>query len=151
MATESTVMRRVWMELAQRRSAPATLFRSNSGKAWLSGAGPAQRLETGAVLVPAARPVGLGLCLLDGSTVPGLGDLTGYTLVTVTPDMVGRVIPVFTGIETKASGGGRKRDNQIDFMRQLHRIGAIGGFAASVEQAHEIIDAWLRGEAPVPL
>jgi hypothetical protein len=151
MASETTVQRQVWLALAQRHAARCTLFRSNSGKAWLSGAGPAQRLEGGAVLVPAARPVALGLAMVNGDTVPGLGDLTGWTSVVITADMVGRVVPIFTGIETKESGGGRRRDNQINFVQQVQRAGGIAGFAASERQANEIIDAWLRGASPDPL
>lgn len=151
MAAESSVQRSVWISVAQRKRSPATLFRTNSGKAWLSGAGPARRLTDGSMVVPAARPVGLGLVMVNGDTVPGLGDLTGYTLVEVTPELVGRVLPVFTCIETKESGGGRRRDNQIHFIRQLQNVGAIAGFAASERQANEIIDAWHRGEPPDPL
>lgn len=154
MASEASVQREVWIELARRQTAPVTLFRSNSGKAWLSGLGPVKgisRLTDGSLLVRAPRPMALGLALVSGDTVPGLSDLTGWTLVTITPDMVGRVVPVFTAVETKESGGGRRRDNQINFVRQVHLAGGIAGFASSVRQAHEIIDAWLRGESPDPL
>jgi len=89
--------------------------------------------------------------MINGDTVPGLSDLTGWTEVVVTADMVGRVLPVFTSIECKASGGGRKRDNQINFLQQVQKAGGIAGFAASERQAHEIIDAWLRGDVPDPL
>lgn len=148
MASESTVQRRVWGGLAMRRRARATLFRTNSGKAWLSGAGPAKSLPNGSVLVPAARPVALGLATMDGHTMEGLGDLTGWTDIEITPEMVGRRIPVFTMIETKETGGGRKRKNQINAIQQVHRAGGIAGFAASEEQANEIIDAWLEGRSP---
>jgi hypothetical protein len=151
MASEASVQRDVWIELARRPIARATLFRTNSGKAWLSGAGPARRMADGSVLVPAARPVGLGLAMVNGDTVPGLSDLTGWTLITITPDMVGRVLPVFTTIETKASAGGRRRDNQINFVAQVQAAGGIAGFASSARQANEIIDAWLRGDTPDPL
>lgn len=151
MASESKVQREVWIALAQRQVARATLFRSNSGKAWLSGGGPIKKLVDGSVVVPFARPVALGLALVNGDTVPGLADLTGWTSVLITPAMVGRVLPVFTVIETKESGGGRKRDSQINFVQQVQAAGGIAGFAASERQAHEIIDAWLRGERPDPL
>lgn len=151
MATEASVQRDVWIQMARRPVAPSTLFRANSGKAWLSGGGPVQRAADGSVIVPRARPVALGLALVSGDTVPGLSDLAGWTLVTITSDMVGRVVPVFTAIETKESGGGRKRDNQINFVRQVHLAGGIAGFASSVRHAHEIIDAWLRGDSPDPL
>lgn len=153
MASESTVQREVWIELSRRQVAPSTLFRTNSGKAWMSGLGPRGviRLQGGDILIKAARPIALGMALTNGDTVPGLLDLNGFTRVTITPDMVGRVLPVYTAIETKATGGGRKREDQINMVRRLHAVGAIAGFASSAAQAHEIIDAWLRGETPVPL
>ena len=149
MAAESVVQRSVWMSLAQRVRAKVTLFRSNSGKAWMSNLGPKgiQRLTNGSIVMQSPRPVGLGLCLVNGDTVPGLSDLTGWTDVVITPEMVGRHIPVFTLIETKESGGGRKQANQINCVRQVQAAGGIAGFAASEKQANEIIDAWRRGGA----
>lgn len=151
MASESTVQRNVWAGLAQRVVARVTLFRTNSGKAWLSGGGPARKMPDGSVMVPFGRPVALGLAMINGDTMPGLGDLTGWTDVVITPEMVGRRVPVFTMIETKESGGGRKRDNQINCVQQVQKAGGIAGFAASEAQAHEIVDAWLAGRVPDPL
>lgn len=141
MASESTVQKKVWAALAL---AGTVVFRTNSGKAWLSGAGPAKRLDDGTVIVPAGRPVGLGLVMINGDTVPGLSDLTGYTKVTITPEMVGRTLPIFTVIETKESGGGRRKENQISFISQVTKDGGIGGFAASTGEALEIVAAWKR-------
>lgn len=146
MASEGVVQRLVWMGLARLRR--STLFRSNSGKAWLSGGGKVQQLPNGSAIVPFARPVALGLAMVNGDTVPGLSDLTGYTLITITPKMVGLDLPVFTVIETKETGGGQKRKDQIDFIRQMQRVGAIAGFAASEQQAIEIIDAWIARRTP---
>ena len=151
MATESTVQRNVWLALARRALARVTLFRANSGKAWLSGGGKVEVDARGTAHVPFARPVALGLALTSGDTVPGLSDLAGWTDVVITPEMVGRRIPVFTAIETKESGGGRRRENQINFVQQVQKAGGIAGFAASEQQANEIIEAWLSGRGPDPL
>lgn len=151
MAAESTVQRNVWLALARRALARVTLFRANSGKAWLSGGGKVEVDARGTAHVPFARPVALGLALTSGDTVPGLSDLAGWTDVVITPEMVGRRIPVFTAIETKESGGGRRRENQINFVQQVQKAGGIAGFAASEQQANEIIDAWLSGRVPDPL
>lgn len=150
MAAESTVQANVWLSLARRAVARVTLFRSNSGKGWLSNLGPRgiQRLTDGSIVIKAPRPMGLGLLLTSGDTVPGLSDLTGWTEVEITPEMVGRRVPIFTTIETKESGGGRKRENQINFVQQVQRAGGIAGFATSPEEANEIIDAYLAGRAP---
>ena len=151
MATESTVQRNVWLALARRALARVTLFRANSGKAWLSGGGKVEVDARGTAHVPFARPVALGLALTSGDTVPGLSDLAGWTDVVITPEMAGRRIPVFTAIETKESGGGRRRENQINFVQQVQKAGGIAGFAASEQQANEIIEAWLSGRVPDPL
>jgi hypothetical protein len=143
MASESTVQRQVWAALA---IAGTIVFRTNSGKAWLSGGGKVVHLPNGTVMVPHGRPVGLGLAMVNGDTVPGLSDLTGYTKVTITPEMVGRTVPIFTVIETKESGGGRRRENQVDFIAQVRKDGGIGGFASSSQQALEIVEAWKRGD-----
>lgn len=153
MAAESTVQRQVWEALARRQSSRVTLFRSNAGKAWMSNLGPRgiSRMTDGSILMQAPRPVGLGLAMVNGDTVPGLSDLTGWTEIVITPEMVGRRLAVFTCVETKETGGGRRRDNQINFVQQVQRAGGIAGFASSERQAHEIIDAWLRGDRPDPL
>ena len=151
MAAESTVQRNVWLALARRALARVTLFRANSGKAWLSGGGKVEVDARGTAHVPFARPVALGLALTSGDTVPGLSDLAGWTDVVITPEMLGRRIPVFTAIETKESGGGRRRENQINFVQQVQKAGGIAGFAASEQQANEIIEAWLSGRVPDPL
>ncbi|WP_441280646.1 hypothetical protein [Tardiphaga sp. 862_B3_N1_1] len=116
----------------------------------MSNLGPRgiQRMTDGSILIKAPRPVALGLAMTSGDTVPGLSDLTGYTDVVITPEMVGRRVPVFTVIETKATGGGRKREAQINFIQQLQKAGGIAGFAESDAQANEIIDAWLAGRTP---
>ena len=62
--------------------------------------------------------------------------------------MVGRKVAVFTAIETKESGGGRKRDAQIDFGAMVARDGGIAGFAASELAGLQIVEAWRRGETP---
>ena len=69
MATESTVQRNVWLALARRALARVTLFRANSGKAWLSGGGKVEVDARGTAHVPFARPVALGLALTSGDTV----------------------------------------------------------------------------------
>lgn len=142
MASEAAVQRTTWLGLARRAIARCTLFRSNSGKAILGG--KPQFLPNGNVVVPFGRPIALGLALTTGDTVPGLSDLTGWTDIEITNDMVGRHVPVFTAIETKESGGGRKKSNQINFIHQVQAAGGIAGFAASEAEAHEIIDGWLR-------
>lgn len=147
MATEKTTLREVWLALGP----VARLFRINTGRAWVSGAGPARMLPDGTAVVPAARPVALGLSFPNGDPVVGTPDLIGWTPVVITQDMVGRTLPIWTGVETKASRGGRRREGQINFVQQVQNAGGIAGFASSPEQALEIIEAWRRGSAPDPM
>lgn len=147
MASESTTMRQIWLALGP----VSRVFRLNTGKGWVSGGPPARMLPDGSAVVPMARPVSLGLSLPTGDPLQGVPDLVGWTPVVITPEMVGRTIPVFTGVECKASSGGRKREAQINFVQQMHRAGGIAGFASSPAQAVEIIAAWRRGDAPDPL
>lgn len=146
MSSESVVLRQVWAALG----GSSRLFRVNTGTAWV-GNGPPQRLADGTVALKFGRPVTLGFGYPDGKPVVGTPDLCGWTPVKITPDMVGKTLPVFTGIETKASAGGRKRDGQINFVQQLQQVGGIAGFANSAHAASEIVAAWKQGRTPDPL
>lgn len=53
----------------------------------------------------------------------GWPDLTGWTSVIITPDMVGQRIAIFTGIEVKASG--KLRQKQELFKNLIERMGGI--------------------------
>lgn len=139
MASEASVQRLVWLELG----ADCRLFRLNTGKGWVSGAGPAQRLQDGSVLVPAARPIALGLAMPSGDPVVGASDLIGFTPVVVTEAMVGRTLPVFTAIETKRTKGGRATADQLHFVGQVVGAGGVAGVANSPEAARAILVSWL--------
>lgn len=136
---ESNVLRRIWLAVADH----ATLFRLNTGKAWVSGGGPVQRLKDGSVVVPFARPIALGLALPNGDPVVGAYDLIGYTRVTITPDMVGRTVPIFTAIDAKRSTGGRTSDEQARFGKIIRDAGGIAGIAPSESVAQSIISDYL--------
>lgn len=138
MSSEATVQRQIWLALGQ----ACRLFRVNTGKAWVSGAGPAQRLKDGSVLVPAGRPIALGLALPNGDPLVGCSDLLGWTPVVVTASMVGQTLPVLTAIETKRTMGGRATQEQLHFVGQVVQSGGIAGIANSPESARSILDSW---------
>lgn len=138
MSSENVVQRKIWLALGQ----VSRIFRVNTGKAWLSGSGPAQRLKDGSVLVPSGRPVALGLALPNGDPLVGCSDLLGWTPVVVTASMVGQTLPVFTAIETKRTKGGKASEAQLNFVSQVVRAGGIAGIANSTESAMSIIDSW---------
>lgn len=122
---ESNIMRLIQRELGR---GDARLFRNNTGQGWV---GRMRRLNTGAVVLDDARPLHAGLC--EGSP-----DLVGWTSVTVTPDMVGKRVAVFTGIETKDARG-RVTPEQANFIAAVRAAGGMAGVARSVEEATTII------------
>jgi hypothetical protein len=75
--------------------------------------------------------------------VPGMSDFLGWHTVRITPEMVGRFVPVFTAIETKRLGGHtakQRLEKQISFIATVRSHGGFAGFAFSAEQAREILN-----------
>lgn len=77
------------------------------------------------------RPVQFGLAR-------GSADLIGWRTITVTPDMVGQQLAVFTSIEIKTPNGS-VRPEQHAWQRTVSAAGGIAGIARSVRDANEII------------
>lgn len=70
--------------------------------------------------------VSYGLCV-------GSSDLIGYTQVLITPDMIGRVVAVFTAIEAKAARG-TATDRQVAFVGKVRADGGIAQIVRSVQE-----------------
>jgi hypothetical protein len=77
------------------------------------------------------RPVQFGLAR-------GSADLVGWRTITVTPDMVGQQLAVFTSIEVKTPTG-RVRPEQQAWQRTVSAAGGIAGIARSIQDANEIL------------
>ena len=92
------------------------------------------RNNTGTLRDQHGRPVQFGLAV-------GSADLIGWRTVTITPDMVGQRVAVFTSIEVK-SATGRLRPEQQQWLEAVQAAGGIAGIARSVEDA-----ARLTGDA----
>ena len=90
-----------------------TLFRNNVGLAKLAD----------------GRRIRYGLC-------PGSSDLIGFRTITVTPEMVGQKIAVFTAIEIKSKEGrtSKKQQNFID------RVKEAGGIAEIIRELELIME-----------
>lgn len=85
------------------------------------------RNNTGTLYDRQGRPVTFGLAV-------GSADLIGWTTRTITPDMVGQRVAVFTSIEVK-SATGRLRPEQQQWLDAVQAAGGIAGVARSVEDA----------------
>ena len=81
----------------------------------------------------------------DGSPLRyGLGngssDLIGITPKTITQDMVGQTIGVFTAIEMKRSRTGYgATEQQKNFIDTIKKLGGIAGVAYDVESAIDLV------------
>lgn len=76
-------------------------------------------------------------------------DWIGWTPIFITPEMVGRVLPVFTGIETKPPGWKmnpkeERSLHQKNFIDMIVKAGGYAGFATSVQDSRRITgyDSW---------
>jgi hypothetical protein len=89
------------------------------------------RNNTGTLRDQHGRPVSFGLA-------KGSADLIGWRTVTVTPEMVGQQVAVFTSIEVKAASG-RLRPEQRQWLDAVQAAGGIAGVARSVDDARALL------------
>ena len=115
MANDETIIQQ-HIRLALGREPGLRLFRNNTGSL------PDPRTK---------RPVQFGLC-------KGSADLIGWKQVTITPDMVGAQLAVFTSIEVKTPTG-RVRPEQQQWLDAVQAAGGVAGVARSVDDALTII------------
>ena len=88
------------------------------------------RNNTGALLDMQGRLVKFGLC-------KGSSDLIGFKSVTITPDMVGQKVAVFSAIEVKDKG--KATVDQKHFINIINEAGGYAGVAKSVDDAKKIL------------
>ena len=71
----------------------------------------------------------------------GSSDLIGWTPVTITEDMVGQTIAVFTAVEVKRDKFGPygATDEQIHFINVVNRSGGMAGVADCNKDLEQII------------
>jgi len=102
----------------------ATMFRNNTGQGVL---GQVVRQDGGTFHIVNGRRVQFGLCV-------GSSDLIGWKSVTITPDMVGKKLAVFTALEVKTSTG-RPTKEQVNFIQAVRSAGGFAGIVRSVDDA----------------
>lgn len=89
------------------------------------------RNNTGVLRDQHGRPVSFGLC-------KGSADLIGWTTRTITPDMVGQQVAVFTSIEVKTASG-RLTPEQRQWLAAVETASGIAGVARSVADAEALL------------
>jgi hypothetical protein len=72
-----------------------------------------------------------------GVANPGGADLIGWRSITITPDMVGKPVAVFTAVEVKGPKT-RISPEQQNFIDRVRSAGGLAGIARSVEDAMQI-------------
>lgn len=122
---ESEIQKRVMMALSK---SGCTIFRNNTAMGW---AGKAQKYPNGDVVIKDGYPLKAGLCL-------GSSDLIGFKSVTITPDMVGKTVAVFTAIEVKTPTG-RPTKEQLNFIQRVQQAGGIAGIARNEHEAEYLV------------
>lgn len=109
----------------------ATLFRGNVGQAYTGNDGNITKKTDGTVIIKNARPFKSGLPV-------GWPDLFGFRLIEITPEMVGKELPIFCAIEVKQSGKHPTAVQKI-CLSYLRDNGCLCGVATSSEEAEKIL------------
>lgn len=126
---ESSLLRNVMLEACRIVEASVRLFRNSVGQGWVGRSrrlrpGEVYRAEGGEVLITDPRPLHAGL-------IKGSGDAIGWTSITITPEMVGRRLAVFTSVETKVPKTGRLEPDQRNWHAQVLAAGGYSIIARS--------------------
>ena len=123
------------MKLIQIRASElgGRLLRNNNAKGWM---GDAKIISQGVVMIHDARRLHAGL----GN---GTGDHIGWTPVTITKEMVGKEIAVFTSVESKSKRGVVEGEQQ-DFYDLVKKSNGIAIIARSVPEFEDKIKACIQ-------
>lgn len=130
---ESALLKKILVEATK---AGARLFRNNVGLGWTGkstvfSTEMSTKVYPGDVLIRQARPLHSGLC-------KGSHDLIGWTAITISPDMIGQRIAVFTGVEAKTKNV-RVTKEQQNFHTAVQGAGGKSVIAYSVDEALSVI------------
>lgn len=105
------------------------LFRNNTGTGWT---GKMTWVTKNKLVIEDPRPIHAGLC-------PGSSDLIGWKIVTVTEEMVGTKVALFTAVEVKQNIG-RASKEQINFMFQVRNAGGVSGVVRDPDEARKLLN-----------
>jgi uncharacterized protein YndB with AHSA1/START domain len=130
---ETTFARSMLKHLARFRT--LRLFRNNVGMAWVGV--PVRKwatVEAQYITLKDPRPIKFGL-------IEGSSDYIGWDAITITPEMIGKKVAVFTAIETKKDSRAKKSKEQKTFIQNVQQAGGKAGFASTTEEAERIIQS----------
>lgn len=105
------------------------------------------RNNSGALQDATGRTVRYGLGNVSAKYSENIksSDLVGITTITITPDMVGKQIGVFTAVEVKKEGWSidkkldKREQAQKNFIDWVRSRGGLAGFASSLDSLAEIL------------
>lgn len=124
---ESNILKTV--QLALSKLINVTTFRNNTAQAWVGV--PIARTAT-SITLRDYRPLHAGL-------TKGSSDLIGWTVVEVTPEMVGTKVAIFTAVEVKTEKG-KPTSEQLIFVDAVKKAGGFAGIARSEADAIGIVN-----------
>lgn len=110
----------------------ARLFRVQVGLAWV---GEQIAKTANSLTLRNPRPFRAG--------VKGMSDSVGFVPVLITPEMVGRKLPVFLAVENK-SGSGRLSTEQRAYIQMVRSFGGRAGVSRCDEDTRAIIEGEIR-------
>ena len=130
--TEKDVERTLILHASQCGS---TMFKNEVGAAWQGEMDKHNSSIPQRVTLKNCRRVTYGLCT-------GSSDLIGWTPVTITPDMVGSKIAVFTAVEVKLDKHGKYQatKEQRNFISAVKANGGYAGVADCKKDLEDIIN-----------
>lgn len=127
---ESNLMRLIMLAVGK---AGVRVFRNNTGQAW-QGSERVFYEENGRRVLKMYDPRPIDAGLVEGSS-----DLIGWTTVTVTPEMVGQKLAIFTAIEVKKNIKSVVSAKQLNFLTVIKNAGGIAGLARDPEEAARLV------------
>ncbi len=108
------------------------LFRNTTGMGWTSNI--KFKMPDGSLILKNPRPLRAGL-------VTGGSDTIGWTPILITPEMVGKTIPVFTAVEVKA-GKDRASREQVNFIAEVNTANGIAFILRDETKPEEELNKW---------
>jgi len=119
----------IFREIGMRKD--CRLFRNNVGRGYQ---GKVIKEDRAAKIVTLKNYRRIQFGLFKGSS-----DYIGFKQITITPEMVGQKVAVFTAIETKSPDNRNRPKEQRAFISFVKDFGGFAGFANCIEDALRII------------